>query len=29
VAALGRDELVLRVARAYEAMHPFIMPTLA
>jgi aspartyl-tRNA(Asn)/glutamyl-tRNA(Gln) amidotransferase subunit A len=29
VAALGRDELVLRVARAYEAMHPFIMPTVA
>jgi aspartyl-tRNA(Asn)/glutamyl-tRNA(Gln) amidotransferase subunit A len=26
VAALGRDDLVLRVARAYEAAHPFAMP---
>src|SRR4029079_17193443 len=27
VAALDRDDLVLRVARAYEAAHPFKMPT--
>jgi aspartyl-tRNA(Asn)/glutamyl-tRNA(Gln) amidotransferase subunit A len=28
VAALDRDDLVLRVARAYEATHPFTMPSL-
>jgi aspartyl-tRNA(Asn)/glutamyl-tRNA(Gln) amidotransferase subunit A len=27
VAALDRDDLVLRVARAYEAAHPFVMPS--
>jgi aspartyl-tRNA(Asn)/glutamyl-tRNA(Gln) amidotransferase subunit A len=27
VAALDRDALVLRVARAYEAAHPFRMPS--
>ena len=29
VAALDRDDLVLRVARAYEAAHPFAMPSIA
>ena len=29
VAALDRDDLVLRVARAYEQAHPFAMPSLA
>jgi aspartyl-tRNA(Asn)/glutamyl-tRNA(Gln) amidotransferase subunit A len=29
VAALDRDDLVLRVARAYEAAHPFAMPSVS
>jgi aspartyl-tRNA(Asn)/glutamyl-tRNA(Gln) amidotransferase subunit A len=29
VAGLGRDDLVLRVARTYEEAHPFVMPRLA
>jgi aspartyl-tRNA(Asn)/glutamyl-tRNA(Gln) amidotransferase subunit A len=27
VGAFGRDDVVLRVARAYEAIHPFVMAT--
>ena len=29
VAAFNRDDIVLRIARAFEAAHPFAMPSIA